>query len=256
MRHVIQELKSKNKPLYYGGLACLFLAAVALLLIMLTNTQVLGINAWIKPLKFYLSTTIFIWSIGYYMTYLDRPKAVAIYSWMVTGVFVFELAYITYQAAVGDLSHFNLSSSFHAAMFSAMGIVITVMTLWTVYIGILFFTRAHQIPQRHVLWGIRCGILLFVVFAMEGLVMGSMMSHTVGAADGGAGLPVTNWSTKHGDLRVAHFFGMHALQIIPAAAYFVFKKSYQVILFALAYFALVSYLLFQALQGIPLLSFH
>lgn len=104
------------------------------------------------------------------------------------------------------------------------------------------------------IWGIRLGIILFVIFAFEGGVMARLLSHTVGAPDGGPGLPIFNWSSQYGDLRVAHFIGIHSLQIIPLFGYYIAKTNRSVQIFTAAYLIVTVFLLVQAFRGMPLLQ--
>ena len=159
------------------------------------------------------------------------------------------------QAARGRQSHFNVATAVDGALFTVMGIVITIFTLWTAYMGYLFFkqkTFAQGLSTGYI-WGIRTGFVFFVIFAFEGGQMASSLAHTIGAPDGGSGLPLLNWSTRFGDLRVAHFFGMHALQLLPLAGYYFVKTKPALLIAAFIWFILVLLLYVQALRGIPLL---
>ncbi len=254
MATFIATLKKRNAVLYGFGLFCLIISITCLLLAGVTTIQILGINAFIKPAKFFVSVGLFCWTMGWYMSFLPQRRRVGIYSWAVVVIMTFELVIVTGQAAVGKLSHFNVSSAFDGILFSLMGIGITLFTCWTAYIGFLFFRAKSMGIAPAYLWGIRLGILLFVIFAFEGFMMASRLQHTVGAPDGGPGLPVVNWSARNGDLRVAHFFGMHSLQLLPLFGYYLARRSSQVVLVATIYFLLVTTLLFQALAGKPLLA--
>jgi len=85
--------------------------------------------------------------------------------------------------------------------------------------------------------------------------MGALLKHTVGAPDGGEGLLLVNWSKNHGDLRIAHFFGMHALQFIPLLSVLIARNKQDVVLIALLYLAFVTATLVQAFMGKPLIKF-
>ena len=254
MNSFLSTLKSRNAVLYGFGLVCLISSGICLVLVVITTTQVLGINSFIKPVKFFVSVWIFCWTMGWYTGLLPQRNRVLIYSWAVVIIMTFELAIVAGQAALGKLSHFNISSALDGLLFALMGMAITVFTVWTAYIGYLFFRLKSEAIAPAYLWGIRLGILVFVIFAFEGFMMASQLAHTVGAPDGGPGLPVTNWNTGHGDLRVAHFFGMHALQLIPLFGYYVARRPWQVKWLTVLYFLVVSFLLWQALAGKPLLA--
>ncbi|PWJ42693.1 hypothetical protein [Sediminitomix flava] len=251
----LNALKNRNKILFYFGCFCCVGALISILFILFTDRTVFGINAWIKPFKFFISSAIFAWTMAWYIYDLSISKrSVSSYSWVLVFVLLFETIYIAIQASKGELSHFNTSSAFYSMMFGLMGILITILTLWTAYIGILFFTKPTKNMPIAYLWGIRLGIITFVIFAFEGGIMAQKLTHTIGHPDGSEGLPILNWSTQYGDLRVAHFLGMHALQLFPFLGYYVFRKAPFIISFAMVYFALVSFSFWQALQGQSIFS--
>jgi hypothetical protein len=190
---------------------------------------------------------------AWYLPYLKQPAKARSYSIMVILMMTLEMIIITWQAANGRLSHFNISSPLYGALFSVMGIAITVLVVWTGYIGYLFFKLKPIELKASYLWGIRLGILLFVVFSFEGGLMASRLAHTVGAPDGGEGYALVNWSKKYGDLRIAHFFGMHALQLLPFTGCYLFKKSLWTILFSILYGLVVAVIFIIALHGLPII---
>ena len=149
----------------------------------------------------------------------------------------FEVFYIALQAFRKMPSHYNVSTPFYSAMFTLMALAATIVTLWTANIGILFFFQEFKDLPSNYLWGIRLGIFIFVIFSFEGFLMGSRMSHTIGASDGTPGVPFLNWSKNFGDLRIVHFFGMHALQVIPILSYFQVSMVGSGIQFSLSLFS-------------------
>jgi hypothetical protein len=226
---------------------------VSLFLVQTDQPIVLGINAWIKPMKFFFSIWIFSWTMGWLMHYLHNQRGVRIYTWVVVIVMIIEQVIITWQAANGRLSHFNTTTPFYGLLFTVMGIAIATLMAWTAVIGYYFFKQKHfDVPMPYI-WGIRLGIILSVLFSFEGGIMAARLAHTVGAADGGPGLPIVNWSTQYGDLRVAHFIGIHSLQIIPLFGYYIARNIRSVQLFAAGYFMLTMFLFLQAVLKIPVL---
>lgn len=256
---MIKELCSKQRPLMAAGLVsllcCLILAVVSLF----DSTEILGINRWIKPMKFFVSIAIFTWTAAIYLNFLkDYAKTVRFISRAIISVFFIEMFIIVMQAARGTTSHFNISTPLDGILFSIMGIAILFNTILAAYLLFLYFKAEIDLPKA-IVWGMRLGLILFLAACFEGGYMSAQIGHSVGATDGGAGLPVVNWSTSGGDLRVAHFFGMHAFQVVPFFAYTLEKyhiKSSTVwtFIFATFYCAIFTFLFVQALDSQPLFA--
>jgi hypothetical protein len=232
--------------------------AIVLAIAPFDSRSILGLNPWIKPIKFLVSITIYLWTMGWLLSYLREAKAAV--RWISRGVataMVVEIICITLQAARGTTSHFNNSTPWDAAIFSVMGAFIAVNSALAAWALLLFFTRSTGLAPAHI-WGVRLGLVIFLLGSAEGGVMVSNNAHTVGTPDGGPGLPFVNWSTAAGDLRAAHALGLHALQILPIAGWLISRrfgpKGLQVIAicaFGVMYSGAMAWLFHQALSGRP-----
>jgi FtsH-binding integral membrane protein len=165
---------------------------------------------------------------------------------------------VVMQAARGTKSHFNVSTAFDGIVFSVMGLAIAISTILTGVIAFLYFRSDIDLP-RSIVWGMRLGLVVFLAGSFEGAYMSTQIGHAVGVPDGGAGLPLVNWSTTGGDLRVAHFLGLHAFQAVPLFAYFLERSKVKISTpltfgFAFAYFSVFTLVFVQALLGRPLIA--
>jgi hypothetical protein len=249
----IKELNLRNEHLFYFGVFCIILLIVCIVLTKTTTTEVQAVNAWFKPLKFAISIGLFSWTMAWYCHYLLNFNVTA-FNWTVIILFGFELAYVTFQASKGQLSHFNFDTTLYSILYSLMGLAAVIVTLFTAYIGFLFFTQSFPNLPSYYIWAIRLGILIFVVFSFEGALMSSQMSHSVGAINDNSNWWIIGWSKTVGDLRVSHFIGMHALQLLPLLSFYIFKDTKATIIISILYAVLATTTLVQALNGKPIFT--
>lgn len=190
-----------------------------------------GAPAWLKPTKFGVSITLYTLTLTWILGFIKgRRRLVNILGWTVIITFALEWVAIIIQVVRGTTSHFNIATPLDTALWSLMGTSIVV--LWAANFVIAGLLLSQRFENPAFAWSLRLGVLITVVGMGLGFLMTSPTAqqmagwevggpitiagaHTVGAPDGGPGLPVVGWSTQGGDLRAPHFVGMHALQVIP-----------------------------------------
>lgn len=250
----------RNKILTYSGSLFLIAAIILGIYSTMNSVTVLGINSMIKPIKFTLSTWIYSWTLAYLLFYVNNQQKVKWFSYLSAFVMLFENSVIIVQAFKGKLSHFNQSDIVGGILYAIMGMLIVWLTTATLILTIRFINqKIYSITPAFAL-SIKIGLLLFVIFSFFGGYMSVLNTHHVGGEMGNSGLPFLNWSTLYGDLRVAHFFGIHSLQIIPLVGYFISDKIKEenkakkmVWFISLLYFMFISALAVQSLMGLPFL---
>jgi hypothetical protein len=231
---LLGRLWRASPPLTAVGLLMLVVAVPSLLGVFVDSRIITGAPAWLKPFKFAISTAIYSLTLAWVFGFLsDWPQARRVVGWTTAIVFVLEVAIIDLQAWRGTTSHFNASTTLDRVLFLVMGTAILLQTFVSVAVAVALW-RQH-FTDRPLGWALRLGMTLTIVGALTGPLMtrptpeqladaraGRRMTivgaHSVGGPDGGLGVPLTGWSRQHGDLRVPHFIGLHAIQALALIA--------------------------------------
>jgi hypothetical protein len=276
LENVMKKLWNASAALTATGILMLIALVAALAGLWLDPRTITGASAWLKPAKFAASIAIYSFTLAWVFTYLAAwPRIRRIAGWTTAVVMVLELVIIDVQAWRGTTSHFNVGTLLDGVLFTVMGAAIVIQTLTSIAVAVALWREPFT--DRAVGWALRLGMIVTIAGAFSGGLMTRptadqladaratnqmrvVGAHTVGGPDGGPGLPGTGWSTRHGDLRVPHFLGLHALQ---AFALFVFAlprrwnahtRVRTVVVMAASYASLFGILVWQALRGQPLIA--
>jgi hypothetical protein len=210
----VAELLRRERRLALFGFALLALLVPLALAWGIDERTLRGANVWLKPMKFALSLGLFAlttaWFVGHLLPAARRLRALDAIVWVLIGSASFELAYIALQAGFGQGSHYNLGDPLHAAMYSLMGL--GAMALSATQPALACLLLRHADPARAPAYRLAVLIGLVLTFVLGasvgGLLSGMQPPET-------AALPVIGWSLAGGDLRPAHFLGIHAQQALP-----------------------------------------
>jgi hypothetical protein len=235
---ILADVRSRTRGWHRpSALAAATLGALAVLCVaalLLDQRTLAGAPIWAKPFKFAVSGALYFATWSWLVSLLPRFRRTA--GWLtnfLVVIFAAEYVLLVFQAVRGRASHFNNATPLDATIYSVMGKMI--MGLWVATLALTVLVMVTKVADRASFWAVRAGAVLSLAGISLGILMTSptaqqlaqwktggqpdmVGAHTVGLADGGPGLPILGWSTVAGDLRIPHFVGMHALQVLPLLA--------------------------------------
>lgn len=272
----MRKLWNASAPLTATGLVMLAALLVSLAGLFLDSRTITGAPAWLKPTKFAASIAIYAFTLAWVFTFLPAwPRLRRIVGWTTAVAMAIELVIIDAQAWRGTTSHFNTATLVDGVLFTIMGATIVIQTVTSIAVAVALWRQAFE--DQALGWALRLGMIVTIVGAFSGGLMTGPTAaqlvearatqqlkvagaHTVGGPDGGPGLPGTGWSTTHGDLRIPHFVGLHALQSIPLFLFLLPRRLNMrarvrsVWVASASYVALFALLMSQALRGQSLIA--
>ena len=213
-----------TKSLFWLAVICVVVAVALIPLWILDSRQLLGVSVWEKPIKFYISVSIFSFTYSWLSSFLTRGgRWVKLTGFVIAMSLAVEIVIILAMASIGETSHFNVSTPTAIAIWSIMATFISIVLFSTIFISLMIFFQKQQefnLKLALALGSINTAVGMGLAYLMTwptatqlANYQGIAGAHAVGVSDGGPGLPFLGWSTVAGDLRVGHFFGLHSIQV-------------------------------------------
>ena len=249
--HFLKSAKRGSPILWWASILMLVGMVVCFALPLVDARLIAGVSVWEKPAKFFLSLIVQAISVAWAISLLQKPaRGVKLATWMFVAAIIVEMSYMIFRASRGEPSHFNTSTLFANIMYALMGVGAITLTGTSAFVGWrVWQQRGTSFMHEAAGIGLMFGSLL-------GTIAGGYLSQQHGHWIGGdmndaTGLAFFHWSTTGGDLRVAHFIGLHAAQAVPLAA----LSASRLVVYATALLCLIlmGATFAMAIMGIPLL---
>ena len=258
---IYAELR-RRQPVLASTALVFLLAMVPTLLAMSFDTRTVNdVNVWVKPTKFLLSLAVYYTTVGWYFGYLSpdvqQTRVARFIIWATIVVGVAEMLWLVLAAVAGVPAHFNRASIVWSIAYPVAGVGATVLLIG-MFLQARLITR-HALPDVSPLF--RLGVLAGTYVACASTLLTAYFlaagtGHWVGGTSSDLnGLTMFGWSRDGGDLRVPHFWALHAHQLVPLLVWvFVEKLGWVkarggVFLIVMTYVGFVAAVFAQALSG-------
>lgn len=201
----------------FGALLLLAMAPAALRARRDTRTLG-GLGIWAKPLKFMASLALFAVTTAACMLAAGATSDARASLWriaaLVMATSLLEVVYIAVQASRGQASHYNTSDALHTVLTVLMAVGAIGLTASQAWLAWVIVQSNPDWRASIPVLGVVTGLLVtWILATVSGFMLGGQR------APNGPGLAVVGWH-RHGDLRPAHFLGVHAQQCIPLCGLF------------------------------------
>jgi hypothetical protein len=228
----LRAMRGWHRPLMVNVILLFTLALVSGVGVLVDDRLIMGESVWLKPLKFGFAMGVYGLTLAWLLSKLRKGRRLG---WWLGTVFavagLLDVGAVAYAAAHGTFSHFNQNTDLVAQTVQTVfsfGIMPLMLTTLVIAILVLIQRTGDRAMTRALRAGLGLALASMVVALWLSMSSGGTPrtvtdangqpvamagGHGIGDPDGN-GMPLTHWSTTGGDLRVPHFVGMHAIQVL------------------------------------------